>query len=195
MPSLESTLLAFTMEPNVVSTTSLATIPKRERTDTTPKVRRDIYRCWKRVPAKLRQALEGLLTGKLPWPAYIFGGTGTGKTCAALLVFDEYVAMRCDAAELAACCWQPEHVVWRQAKVMPLVIVDEVGTGTSDRDWLGLKKMADIRANMPTLWLSNLSPEQLKATFDDRIFSRLCCGTVVEVTGPDQRFARRIDHV
>jgi len=140
------------------------------------------------VPLILQRALEALLAGETPWPGYVFGRTGSGKTCAGLLVFDAYEAVWLEARTLADRCWEDGHVLWRQAARVPLVIVDEVGAGTTDRDWLGLKRLADLRVNRPTLWISNLTPDALLEAFDERIYSRLCCGTVVGVVGPDQRF-------
>jgi len=100
--------------------------------------------------------------------------------------------MLVDASELADICWVPqdESYLWRHAKEEPLVIVDEVGASKNDREYQALKRLADMRVNKPILWLSNLSPQGLREAFDERLFSRLCCGTVVEVQGPDQRFSR-----
>jgi len=136
--------------------------------------------------------LTNLLSARAPWPGYIFGNTGVGKTCAGLCVFDHYRSMMVDASELADICWVPqdESYLWRHAQEEPLVIVDEVGASKNDREYQGLKRLADMRVNKPILWLSNLSPQGLREAFDERIFSRLCCGTVVEVQGPDQRFSR-----
>ncbi len=157
-----------------------------------PRVDRDP----KRVPEQLKCALRGLLRGKLPWPAYVFGPAGVGKTCAALLVHDTVPeAFWADAELLAEHAYEAESWPWRFAARAQLVIVDEVGCRSrySEREYLAIKRMADQchRLAIPALWVSNLSPEQLRQHFDDRVFSRICCGTVVPVKGKDQRFFRR----
>lgn len=164
------------------------TVPRSP--DPTPRIFRQIERHGDRIPTILRKALEALLTGRTPWPGYVFGTAGVGKTCAGLWVFDHFCAMWLDTYRLADICWDSvtETFLWRHASEMPLVIVDEVGAACGERAYLGIKRLADLRGRRPTLWLSNLSPQCLLETFDDRLYSRLCCGTVVEVQGPDQRF-------
>ncbi len=147
-----------------------------------------------RVPRRLQQALQGLLGGRLPWPAYVFGPAGVGKTCAALLVHDTVPeAFWADAELLAEHAYEQASWPWRFASRANLVIVDEVGcrSRSSEREYLGVKRMADQchRLGVPVLWVSNLTPEQLRQHFDDRVFSRLCCGTVIPVEGEDQRFS------
>lgn len=105
-------------------------------------------------------------------------------------MFDRFQAIYIEASKLADTCYSPQDVIWRLAEdTTHLVIVDEVARIT-EREYLGMKRLADIRYRGPTLWLSNLSPEMLRGQTDDRLYSRLCCGTVVEVVGPDQRFER-----
>lgn len=52
------------------------------------KARPDIERSIAMVPDDLRKKLRGLILGELPWPLYIHGPSGTGKTCASLVALD-----------------------------------------------------------------------------------------------------------
>lgn len=57
-----------------------------------PDVRREIDRL---TPAT-RSELRDLLAGRKPWPVYLWGPTGTGKTSAALCLLDHAGASRTD---------------------------------------------------------------------------------------------------
>jgi len=80
--------------------------------------------------------------------------------------------------------------VWQASREYALVVVDEVGTRLwdSDREYTAIKRMADLREHRPAVWISNLEPEAIAKTYDPRIYSRICCGTVVETTEADRRF-------
>lgn len=56
----------------------------------TPEIRArpEIHRSLAGVPADLRSKIRGLVAGRLPWPLYIFGEAGGGKTCASLVMLD-----------------------------------------------------------------------------------------------------------
>lgn len=48
----------------------------------------EIDRSLAEVHSDLRAKVRGLVSGKLPWPLYLFGDAGTGKTCAGLVMLD-----------------------------------------------------------------------------------------------------------
>lgn len=50
--------------------------------------RPDLAREVAAIAAELRAAVRGLVTGQLPWPLYLWGPAGTGKTSAALALLD-----------------------------------------------------------------------------------------------------------
>ncbi len=138
----------------------------------------------------LRRMLGDLLTNKRPWPLYLHGPAGRGKTCAALTVYDAVPnALYWTLDELMDSAYLRRSWVWYYSARAPLVVVDEIGmrSNDTDREYVALKAMADLREHKPAIWISNLSPDQLHTTYDDRIQSRLTCGTVVELTGPDRR--------
>ena len=132
------------------------------------------------------------MRGELPWPLLLWGSTGSGKTCAALLMVDAVpssVYMTLD--DLAAVAFdEAAAAIWSLGRESLLVAVDELGARQQDfdREYRALKRMADLREHRSAVWISNHSPARLREIYDDRIYSRLCCGTVVEVTGPDRRF-------
>lgn len=142
-----------------------------------------------RIPPALRRVLSELLDGMARWPLYLYGPAGTGKTFAAIWAANQVP----DSAylmldELTDAIWNHEHLCWHVLRERALVVVDEIGLRGLDREYLAVKRAADLRDMRPSIWVSNLSPEQLSVAYDDRIYSRLCCGTVVSVDGTDQRF-------
>lgn len=136
--------------------------------------------------------LQKLAAGLLDWPLFLYGKTGCGKTCAALWLMDQvrssvYVTME----QLIKDAWtkdkwfpycKPDHA--------DLLIVDEIGARSfdSDREYVALKEVSDLREHCPAIYISNISAADIQKQYDDRIFSRLCCGTIVYLKGKDRRF-------
>ena len=149
---------------------------------------------WERIPPTVQRIIRELINGQVRWPLYLWGEAGTGKTMAAYWVasrvFDSCVV---DLETLAEEVFHREATVWRRLADpdLRLAVIDEIGLRSqqTDREYLALKKAADRLEWTPTIWISNLAPEDLQQAFDDRIFSRLCCGTICHATGPDQRFS------
>ena len=149
-----------------------------------------------RVDATLLTVLGGLVTGKRPWPLYLWGPVGTGKTCAALAL--------CDAVQLAWYDTVGELVdrimAGRSATdwellgspAYDLVVLDEIGERTSDVYRSAVKRVCDIRElhKRSAVYVSNLPPEELNSGMgfeDDRVADRLLCGTVFYLDGPSRR--------
>jgi DNA replication protein DnaC len=142
------------------------------------------------IAPALARHLRDLAAGRAEWPLYLWGGAGTGKTCAALWLLDQVPwSLYVDLERLADIAYDRHAALWEDAPTYHLAVVDEIGLRVldSDREYLALKRMADLREMAPTIWISNLSPGQLRQTFDDRIYSRICSGSVVHLTGPDRR--------
>jgi hypothetical protein len=56
-----------------------------------------------------------------------------------------------------------------------------------------VKNFADARAinaRGVAVYVSNVAPNELASMYDDRICSRLLCGTWFELKGPDRRLAK-----
>jgi DNA replication protein DnaC len=136
----------------------------------------------------------------------MIGPAGTGKTCAALCTMDytrdgrvyRTLETACDDLRKAQKgeLWAGEYPVsesawWERWKKAGIVCMDELGLRekASDFHYSVLKRAADERLNMPAIFISNLSIEQLGTVYDDRIVSRLACGTVIHLGGKDRRLA------
>jgi hypothetical protein len=150
--------------------------------------------------------LRNLVAGKEPWPLYLHGPSGTGKTCAGLCLIDfaggDYytvadlhdTVIRAQQGRLiyrnlghAGTIWPSG--LWGQIAQAPLVVLDELGCRerVSDAHYETVKRCIDARHNKPFVVISNLAIAEVGAVYDDRIFSRLGAGTVLELAGPDRR--------
>ena len=82
---------------------------------------------------------------------------------------------------------------WEQANETPLVIVDEVGAKTkhaSEYSYASMKRLLDLREtkhNRTGVYISNLDSGEIATFYDDRIASRMLCGTVHLYGGADMR--------
>lgn len=151
---------------------------------------RKIARDREAVEPRLRDRIGQLLSGRLPWPFYLCGPAGRGKTCAALCLVDAVPwAVFTTAEQWADALYQRDHILWRRAREAPLVAIDEIAKreDTHGRERSALCRLADIRQYRPTVWISNHPPERLLQLFDDRVHSRLCCGTKYWLGGVDRR--------
>lgn len=165
------------------------------------------------VDRRVMQALRDWWKGQ-PGPAYLYGATGTGKTCAAAVVFTRW----------------PQHALWfatgdlvrnvatsrqtgqpvaeflasagrhvdrfaedylRLLGGAPLVVMDDIGTTQpTPGQYDALLAVLNTRCGKHTLYTGNLTPERLRKEFDDRVYSRVCCGANIPVAGPDRRMAK-----
>jgi DNA replication protein DnaC len=155
------------------------------------------------VSEPARSVIRDVCTGVKPWPLTLWGGVGSGKSCAALCVLDRCIFSRryytvsefCERARLAdrgelegmsiTGFWD----YWRNADITCL---DELGSRSnrekvSDHHYDTVKRAIDTRHRQPAIWISNLSLEELAQVYDDRIASRLSEGTVVAMNGKDRR--------
>jgi DNA replication protein DnaC len=152
-----------------------------------------------RIRPSVRAVLNDLVTGRADcadWPLYLWGDTGCGKTSAALclvnVVADSWYTTLNEMAEVVfeVMPWE-----WREGVRRLLLAVDEIGLDDqppSRYEKIAMEQLADARQYEPTIWLSNLSPEdgrnQVVERYGDRVYSRICSGTVVHHGGPDRRF-------
>jgi chromosomal replication initiation ATPase DnaA len=144
--------------------------------------------------------------GESPWPLFIHGPAGTGKTCAGLSLLDhaggEYftAASLCEKvidAQQGRLAWSHEgrsgtlwsEMFWRKVGSEPLVVLDVLGCrdNVTDHGYETIKRLLDERQGMPLIAISNHPLEMLANIYDDRIASRLAAGTVVELAGSDRR--------
>jgi DNA replication protein DnaC len=153
---------------------------------------KDIDRQISGIAGPLREKLRQLFGGVSPWPLYLFGDPGRGKTRAGLCCCDvAWSAMYATVEEI--CDWtmptNANPAALRCLDENDLAIVDELGTRmkAGDLEYMAIKRIADARDGRPTIWISNLTPEKLEVQYDYRMASRLLCGTIFELTGPDRR--------
>jgi hypothetical protein len=147
------------------------------------------------IDPKLLGIIRRLCLGDSPWPLFLFGHAGSGKTSAALCV--------CDIAA-TACFFEPEQVVdgviagdppWDAIRQKDLAVLDEIGARerVSDVHYRAVKQFADereIHANRVAIYVSNISPDVLVDLYDDRVASRLLCGSIFKTSDKDRRVGR-----
>lgn len=87
-----------------------------------------------------------------------------------------------------AFCEHAEAGWWKHLGEVSLLILDEIGTGVM-HEWRNelLWKVLEIRKNKPLLLTGNHAPVELGERFDQRIKSRICAGTLFELSGRDLR--------
>lgn len=184
------------------------TVPLRLRTEPRVVHRPEMVRDIAAIDPQLRKKIRAVVTGESPWPLFVTGLAGRGKTCAALCLLDHaggeyYSAGRlCEDLILAAkgqLSWgvngQRENltpfILWQRITRAPLMVLDEIGARNrvSDFAYETVQRVLDDRHGKPLVCISNLDPARLAQLYDDRIVSRLAAGTVFHLTGEDRRLA------
>lgn len=163
------------------------------------------------VEPALLALLKRLARGQEPWPLFLFGDVGTGKTCAALAVADRvagetwFRTVREHCRELriagngqllnAAGYATSEQALWKAVSDAELAVLDELGTrqAASDAERDTVQEVIDCREGKPLIALSNLDPDALAEIYDDRVADRLTAGTVFFLDGPSRRREGRDD--
>lgn len=143
------------------------------------------------IDRDLLALLRGLAAGEEPWPLYIYGSAGRGKSCAALWFLDQVPGSLYATPEtLVRWVLTRDEEIWRRVPDYALTIVDDIGIRSSDSDleYVAMKRMSDAREHLPAIWVSNHPPEKIREVYDDRVHSRICCGTWFEVEGDDRRW-------
>lgn len=118
----------------------------------------------------------------------LWGDVGTGKThlacgIANALIVQLRPVLYCTALEavmLVKATWKPgglsEYDVYERFGEPDLLIIDELGVQIgSDYERMVLTSIADIRSRncLPTIIISNLSPEEIYGVIGERMFDRL----------------------
>lgn len=158
------------------------------------------------IHPNLRGALKLLCHGELPWPLYIFGPPGTGKTCAALCLLDYagglYFTPQILCQDLLAASKEQLQTeggrkltprsIWAEIASTKLLVLDELGTRGKATDWQYecVKRSIDEREGKPFVAMSNLDLDTLATIYDDRVASRLAAGTALHLDGNDRRLLR-----
>ncbi|MGB2985453.1 MAG: hypothetical protein WBE26_06175 [Phycisphaerae bacterium] len=157
------------------------------------------YRSRDRIHAELRNVIRKVIGADKPWPLFMCGEAGSGKSCAALCmvdVFGDWYVTLAELCEMLLLSMRDQLVwssgakrstadVWQDWSRAHLAVLDEIGarSNVSDFHYESLKRAIDIREGKPAVFISNHDPAEIAVTYDDRIASRLASGSVVEVVG------------
>ncbi len=164
-----------------------------------PRLMPSVQRSMSEVHPKLLATLRSLVTGNAPWPLFLYGNVGAGKTLAALCLADVMrTAVYHTVEDLCSRILElrDDHAAvretWEMIAGKNLAILDELGTrqNVSDYHYATVKRFADARelhAGRVAIYISNLSHAELTKLYDSRIVSRLICGTRFELKGRDRR--------
>ncbi|OWY70534.1 hypothetical protein B7486_13005 [cyanobacterium TDX16] len=169
------------------------------------RTRPNIYRDSAQVPTKLADAFRQCRTGAAPWPLYVWGSVGVGKSKFGLVANDWYAGRLADFSSLtdefkAVRCgtmldpfkvgevFMSESVWLERIESYRLLIVDEIGTrDASEHARETVTRILNARECSPLVLISNMGPVEIAKIFDERVSSRFCAGTVVRVDGEDRR--------
>lgn len=143
------------------------------------------------VDAMLWSRFGELVRGVKRWPLLLHGPAGTGKTAASLALCD--VAATASMATVDELCTRVmqggEADLWEWIASKDLAVLDELGcrTTVNDLHYTVVKAFCDAREHRPTVYITNLSPRELRDLYDERIHSRIACGSWFHLDGPDRR--------
>lgn len=147
------------------------------------------------VDAHALALVAQLLNGELPWPLYLCGDPGRGKTCLALAILDHVIGDRRDIEYLGVSSLMNRIAnkspdpwgYWHNAK---LAVLDEIASPGRVNDFAVsvIYDAYEYRQNLPTIYISNLKPTEINEHLDWRIESRITSGTCFELKGNDRRF-------
>lgn len=163
------------------------------RTKDEYRVRASIVRHWPEVDRSLRSTFNLLVAGQKPWPLYLYGLVGRGKTRAALCLCDALEGCRywtvSDVMNAMLARQAPWQVSWGWDHDGPnLAILDELGMhAPRDFEFDAVKEFLDWREDKPAICISNHPPGRMREAYDERVESRLVAGTIFELKGPDRR--------
>lgn len=155
------------------------------------RLRPRICRCLREVDRGLLAMFSELADGRARWPLFLYGAAGRGKTCAALALCDAVpLAIHRTTEEAIDAVVQDERAwLWDKLPDYHLAVLDELGARerVTDLHYQAVKRFADLRDQLPAVYISNLHPDQIADLYDDRIASRVLCGSWYELGGDDRR--------
>lgn len=161
------------------------------------------------IPEAMRRGIRNVARGLAPWPLFMWGPPGTGKTCAALMLLDycngltQYWAVEQLCEHLISCdqgqvftegmrqATVTRRSTWRDVKEAQIVVLDEIGgrlKEVSDHHHETVKRVLDLREGSPLIVISNLRISELSAIYGDRVPSRAAAGSILDWREyPDRR--------
>lgn len=153
------------------------------------------------IDTHVLSTMEQCLEGGGPWPIFLYGHQGRGKTFAAYYHGNRaypkagYTRLKWYATPRDL---QAELITHRQDAIgtfrdSACVVIDNFGAVTADmNDFMAEELVAlfDRREGQPTIVVSNMSPSQVTKNLVAPLASRLLGGTIVEYKGQDRRLNR-----
>ncbi len=159
----------------------------------TRRTRPHLDRSLRLVQPALVDLFRALVQGRAPWPLYLFGAAGVGKSRAALALCDHIPgAYYTDLEKLVTeVLDRRDGPTWRYLPEYSLVALDEIATRKTpgDAEYTTLKKIADAREDRPAIYVTNVAPDEVAAVYDDRI-ARILSGSVYHLVDVDRRRER-----
>ena len=150
----------------------------------------ELLRSWSLVVPNLQRKLCGLAQGENPWPLYLWGPVGSGKTRAALAFCDQIVDSRFwTVSDLL----NEIHAGLSPQRFGPvaLAVLDELGIPRAgkghDFEYQAVLDFFAWREGKPTIYITNHSPDQILGAYDLRLKSRLLSGTDHALRDRDRR--------
>jgi DNA replication protein DnaC len=165
-------------------------------------------RLLEQVPSALWQLFRELCDGQHKWPLFLYGPSGTGKSCAALCLLDRIPGAK--FFHMPALDRQVQEIKqgtaewyelgrggtwtmkgwWNYITNLPLIVLDDVGLPevSSDSQAETLFMALEAREGKPLICTSNLNDEEIATTYNTRIQSRMCSGTKYNLMGRDRRY-------
>lgn len=137
------------------------------------------------VDEALRKLFRDLVDGVKKWPLYLHGPVGTGKTSAALALCDFTRSGFWTCEELSSAIVSNETEPWDEIKSVELAVLDDIGLRAriGDLNYITVYNFAEARVdrNNIAIYVTNVTPDQIFEVYDERIASRLLCGTQFEL--------------
>jgi DNA replication protein DnaC len=142
-----------------------------------------------KIIPELLEAFRQLSEGESKWPLLLYGPPGTGKTCASLALCDYCATAAYRTTDQLRDEISTRKVNWKWIADSSLAVLDELAlrTDAKDFDYTAVKQFADRRDHKPTIYITNVDPIDLARIYDDRVHSRVCCGTWFHLSGEDRR--------
>lgn len=155
-------------------------------------------------------SLKATILAATDWPFSFVGDVGTGKSCTAAwyalqarafkwMTWSDFCSRSHDVAtegtvsyydDLNRYCEFSRENWWNSFSTAPLVVIDDLGTGTTteERDE-SLWTLLERRSGKPLVLTCNFSMEELQQKFTRRVISRLHLGSSFQFGGADMRTA------
>lgn len=151
---------------------------------------KSLPREWTMVVEPLRRVLIELAVGRRPWPLYLHGPVGHGKTRAVLAFCDRVAYARYWTVDGVMSDIIARDPPWGTLRT-DLAVLDELGLprpgNAAEFDYSAVKQFCDWRECRPAIYLSNHNSDEIWRLYDPRVQSRLTSGTVYDLVDRDRR--------